>query len=312
MKDKIITKSKTENSIDVSIIIPCKNEGENLKFTVDSIMNSKNYTGFEVIIIDDGCNDDSIEFLKSGHSKEVYKNIILIQTKGIGCAGARNEGAKVARGQYLFFCDAHVKVTDLWVDNLVNTLKEANGHIVAPCIINMVNMKNPLPEGYGMTVNDRLISIWLSDKPNEATEIPFACGCAFGISKEVFKNLHGFNTLFKGYGSEDFEICLKAWLYGYRVILNPYVKVEHLFKTKRSYEISSHNTIYNILCLAYSHFNKERIIKTIDIVKGCEGYCLAIENIKGDMNAIIKQREKYLKERIYDDDFFFKKFNILF
>jgi GT2 family glycosyltransferase len=295
--------------VDVSVIIPSKNEGKNLKFTVDSIIKSKNYLGFEVIIVDDESTDSSTEFLNHDSNKNIYKNVILIKTDGLGVAGARNAGAKIAKGNYLFFCDAHIKVPNQWLDNLVSTLKNSNVQIVAPCI---VNMKNPLSAGYGMSWDDKLRPIWLPNKFRRISEIPFVCGCAFGITAEVFKKMNGFDRFFQVYGSEDFELCLRAWLYGYKVALNPKVRVEHLFKEVHQYEITASNVIFNILCLAYSHFNKERLIKIINIMKNEYSFSKAAADIKNQADGILRQRERYFKERIYDDNFFFEKFNIHF
>ncbi|WML35842.1 glycosyltransferase family A protein [Clostridium sp. OS1-26] len=135
----IKTEFKPEDLIDASIIIPCKNEIKTLKSTVDSIMNSKNSLKFEIIVVDDASVDQSTAFLRSDLNKDIYKEVILIKTKGIGCAKARNIGAQVAKGKYLFFCDAHIKVEDRWLDDLVNTLKSSNAHLVAPCITDMAN-----------------------------------------------------------------------------------------------------------------------------------------------------------------------------
>ncbi|WML35841.1 galactosyltransferase-related protein [Clostridium sp. OS1-26] len=139
-----------------------------------------------------------------------------------------------------------------------------------------------------------------------------AGAAALGMTKEVFKKINGFDQFFQVYGAEDQEICLKAWLHGYRVVVNPAVEVQHHFRTKHPYQVTTTNIIFNMLCLAYSHFRKERIIKIIDIAKNHQFYSSVAEDIKLNMNLIIKQREKYFKERVYDDDFFFERFNIYF
>ncbi|MBC2580275.1 glycosyltransferase [Clostridium sp. DJ247] len=300
---------KTKSSIDVSVVIPCKNEITTLKSTVNSIIESTNDLNYEIIIVDDASEDLSTEFLKYDLNREIYKDIILVKTNNLGVAGSRNAGAKASKGKYLFFCDAHIKVPDRWLNNLVNTLKEADADIVAPCIVNMSDIS---AAGYGMTWDEQLKPIWLVNRPNGVVEIPFVSGCTFGITNELFKKVNGFDHFFQVYGSEDFEICLKAWLYGYRVVLNPHVKVQHLFKTVHSYRINTSNVIFNILCLAYSHFGKERLSKTINILKNEYSFSTAASDIKLNSELILKQREKYFNERIYNDDFFFKKFNIPF
>ncbi|MBP2031535.1 GT2 family glycosyltransferase [Clostridium algifaecis] len=294
-----------ETSIDASIIIPCKNEVNNLKWTVESIMKSKNSLKFEIIVVDDDSRDLSAEFLKSHE----YKDITLIKTNNLGASMARNEGAKASHGKYLFFCDAHIKVPDGWLDNLVNSLRTHNAHIIAPCI---VDINNSLSAGYGQTWDSNLNVVWLIQNPNCISEIPIACGCAFCIEREAFEKINGFDHLFHVWGKEDEELCFKAWLYGYKTIINPYIKVKHLFRKKHPYKVTNVDFIYNMLCIAYSHFKKERIIKTINIANKNLLFTDAAKNIKVNFNSILKQREKYLNERIHDDDYFFKKFMIPF
>lgn len=311
MIEKLKSYSKSSNSIpvDVSIIIPCKNEIDNLNWTVDSIMRSKNNITFEIIIVDDGSSDLSTEFLRGNLVNNIYKDIILIKTNSIGAAQARNLGAKAANGKYLFFCDAHVKVPDGWLDNLVDTLKKSNSDLVAPCITDISNFS---AEGYGQTWDDRLKVKWLTNKPQGISEIPIACGCAFGITREAFEKINGFNDLFQVWGKEDEELCFKAWLYGYKIVINPEVKVRHLFRNHHPYKVTMANITYNMLCIAYSNFEKDRIIKVIKIAKGHLFFSQAAADLKLNEDKIFNQRKKYFKERKYDDNFFFEKFNILF
>lgn len=303
------TELSEKESIDVSIIVPCKNEINNLNWTVDSIMKSKNSLNFELIVVDDASMDLSTEFLRQDINKNIYKDVILIKTNNIGAAQARNAGGKVARGKYLFFCDAHVKVPDGWLDSLVDTLRNSNASLVAPCI---ADISNTSAAGYGQTWDNRLKVTWLTNNPKNVVEIPIACGCAFGITKEAFEKIHGFDKFFQVWGKEDEELCFKAWLYGYRTVVNPEVKVQHLFRPKHPYQVTMSNVTYNMLCLAYSHFGKKRLIKTIEIAKNDFFFSSAAANIKFNADLILRQREKYFKERMHNDDFFFEKFTIEF
>lgn len=309
LENKIYTKAKTRALVDASIIIPCKNEGNNLKSTLNSIMKSESNLSYEIIVVDDNSTDLSTEFLKSDLNSSNYKDIILLKTNGLGCARAKNLGAKFAKGKYLLFCDAHVQVPKYWIDNLVDTLKNHNAHLVTSCI---EDMSNRLIRRYGGTWNNKLQYMWIENRPKYITETPFAVGGNMGITKEVFEKLNGFDDLFQIYGAEDQELSIKAWLYGYRIVINPDVKIRHLFRDIHPYKVTQANVIFNTLCLVYSHFSKKRIIKTIDTIKHNYYFPNAKAGLKQNMDLILKQREKYLNERIYDDDYFFKKFNIPF
>ncbi|MBW9152826.1 glycosyltransferase family 2 protein [Clostridium estertheticum] len=292
---------------DVSIIIPCKNELNNLKKTVESIMNSKNKLSYEIIIVDDGSTDRSCDFINI--NKESYKDIKLISVLNFGAAGSRNFGAKTASGKYLFFCDAHVSVPDYWLDNLIKTLEDNNAHIIAPVIKDMVKENY---KGYGQTWDNNLNVMWLLNKiETNGSEIPIACGCAFGIKKEVFEAIGGFDKYFEVWGKEDEELCFKSWLFGYKIILDISVEVKHLFRSKHPYLVTPENVIYNFLCMAYCHFENKNLVKALNIA--CKDYGFSYATAKIMLNEdLMKQRKEYLNKRKYSEDYFFKKFNIPF
>lgn len=292
---------------DVSIIIPCKNEVSNLKKTVDSIMDSKNKLSYEIIIVDDGSTDGSCDFINV--NKEIYKDIKLISVLNFGAAGARNFGAKTALGKYLFFCDAHISVPDYWLDTLINTLEDNRAHIIAPVIEDMVKENC---KGYGQTWNNNLEVTWLLNKiENSSSEIPIACGCAFGIKKEVFEAIGGFNKYFEVWGKEDEELCFKSWLFGYKVILDISVEVKHLFRQTHPYQVTHENVIHNFLCMAYCHFSDKNLVKALNIARKNYDFSSAAAKIMLNED-LMNQRKEYFNKRTFDDNYFFKKFNIGF
>lgn len=84
----------------VSIIIPVKNEGDNVRATITSLFHTKTNYPYEVIVVDDGSTDHSCRFIRQ---QEVTFPIKLITTEGIGASMARNVGADQAKGNFLIF-----------------------------------------------------------------------------------------------------------------------------------------------------------------------------------------------------------------
>lgn len=87
----------------ISIIIPCYN-GE--KYIVDTIQSclEQTYQNFEIIIIDDGSTDSSVDVIEE-ISKQSSK-VKLYRQKNKGSCYARNHGIEVSTGELLFFLDA--------------------------------------------------------------------------------------------------------------------------------------------------------------------------------------------------------------
>ncbi|EST55343.1 glycosyl transferase family 2 [Brevibacillus panacihumi W25] len=200
----------------VSIIFPVKNEGENVKNTLDSLTNVKNEAHYEVIIVDDASEDGCCDFLKQIDYPFPVK---LVRTQGLGSANARNYAVNFASGNYFVFCDAHLFFEDNWLDNLIQPLVNGIADGVVPGI---APHDKPNVVGYGYTINLNKFkadfngrSILKDDM--EPTETPCLPGGCLAISKEVFEDIGGFDRGFIVWGHEDIEISIKLWLFGYRL-----------------------------------------------------------------------------------------------
>lgn len=123
----------------VSIIIPNYNYAHLIEETLESVKN-QSYTDFECIIVDDGSTDNSLEVLTEFIAlDERFK--LLCKTNG-GLSSARNEGLKLAQGDYIAFLDSD----DLWkVDKLKNQIeavKTKNVDVVFSSIENFNSEEN--------------------------------------------------------------------------------------------------------------------------------------------------------------------------
>ena len=88
----------------VSIIMPTYNAAQYVTASIDSALN-QTYKSAEIIVVDDGSTDETVERVRA------YGNrVTLYQQNNAGAAVARNQGAKLAIGQWLAFLDAD----DLW------------------------------------------------------------------------------------------------------------------------------------------------------------------------------------------------------
>lgn len=89
----------------VSIVIPVYNAENCIGDTVKSIQ-AQSYTNWEIILVDDGSCDKSVEIMKA----LVCDNIFLIEAGKGTAAKARNRGIEAAKGRFIAFLDAD----DLW------------------------------------------------------------------------------------------------------------------------------------------------------------------------------------------------------
>ena len=93
-----------EVEVSVSVIIPVFNGEKHIAEAIDSVL-CQDYSPLEILVIDDGSTDNTIEIVESyGHK------VRLIKQSNRGSAAARNNGIRNARGEYIAFLDSD----DVW------------------------------------------------------------------------------------------------------------------------------------------------------------------------------------------------------
>jgi len=287
----------------VSVIIPAKNEGFNVVNTVKSVLGAQNSTPYEVIVVDDGSQDQCCRFLAGRTGPGIIR---LVTTPGLGAALARNAGAAVARGGILIFCDAHIFVEDYWIDRLSEPLLDGRLDAVCPGI---APHDRPNDVAGGFTWDEKLNFKWIP-KPPRLSLSPLLPGGCLAVKSQVFSDVGEFDRGFMVWGREDEEISLKMWLFGYRLGVNPDVKIMHVFRERHPYPVTWENVDYNLLRMAYSHFSRERIAKVIDLIKN-HPFIHRVEQLVLNSD-VISQRKEYFKKRKRSDDWFFQRFRIPF
>lgn len=106
--------------VKISIVIPIYNAEDHLQRCVDSVLNQTE-KNIEIILVDDGSKDNSIEICKKYLNQD--KRVQLIHQENSGVSAARNRGIEQACGEYIGFIDS-----DDWIEpNMYECLlREAN------------------------------------------------------------------------------------------------------------------------------------------------------------------------------------------
>jgi glycosyltransferase involved in cell wall biosynthesis len=85
----------------VTVIIPVYNAERYIATAIESIIN-QSYSNYELIVIDDGSTDNSFHIANQYQSAQVR----IIKQQNKGASAARNQGLKLAKGEYIQFLDA--------------------------------------------------------------------------------------------------------------------------------------------------------------------------------------------------------------
>jgi len=172
----------------VSVIIPTLNEEELLPNILEDLQN-QSLNDYELIVADAGSRD---------RTPEVAKEYDATIVKGGIPAVGRNNGAKIATGEFLFFLDADVRIPNTFLENAYDEIEERYLDL-ATCELVPLS-EHPLDTFLHDFVN---FSIKLSQFSN-----PHAPGCCILVSRRLYHRIGGFDETLKL--AEDHNFARRA------------------------------------------------------------------------------------------------------
>jgi GT2 family glycosyltransferase len=283
----------------VTVVLPSHNEGDFVRMTVEGILSQTDYPNYQIVIVDDASTDGSCDNL-AGHSA-----CKVVKTGGLGVAGARNFGAHVARGEILVFLDAHCLVSGNWLTRMVDALMLQQVGVVGPCFTRLGESE---PKAAGMTwIDDALQTAWGYPRNSiEPYHVPFVPGGCQAFRKSVFSAIGGYEPGFKRWGYEDIEICLRLWLLGYEVVVDPQITIGHHFRTAAAFEMQQQDLAFNLMRMVHLHFEPKRIRRVIRAIDGV----VDMEPVLTELfeTDVQDRRTALFASRVRTDAWFFSNF----
>lgn len=135
----------------VSVIVPVYNKEKYLKKCIDSIIN-QTYSNLEIILINDGSKDSSLEICYTYEKKD--RRIKVIDQKNAGPSVARNKGIENASGEYISFVDADDEIELNTYEILVHNILDAKAQMA---LIGMRYIFKDKTQDVQRTVNEKSI-----------------------------------------------------------------------------------------------------------------------------------------------------------
>lgn len=274
----------------LTIVIPVYNVEEYIEKCILSCSNQNiSKTDYEIILVNDGSPDNSIEICER-LAKEI-KNISIISQKNKGLSGARNTGLRHSKGEYVWFVDS-----DDWIEeNCLKTITEV--------------IKKEQSEifwlGHDVVKKDNVIGKFIPnkiDKPISGEEF-FVNHLKnqFYIWKFIYKRsflLENNLTFYEGILYEDLEFTPRALHVSKACFTLPQVYYHYLMRDG--------SIINNIKCknIEDRFFICNQLLDRIEnttvskkYYKAC--YEIVAENIVGTIKMAIRSKEK-LPDIVYD------------
>ena len=213
----------------VSILIPTLNGLKYLKQVMDSVQKHTRWP-FEVIVIDNASEDGTQEYLlnQAGYTMDGQ---YLRNEENMGFAASNNQGAQVAKGNFLCFLNNDTIVTEGWLTAMMNVFSEekAVGMVGARLIhpgkgtvqhAGVVRLSSGMPDHihFRRRAEDPLVM-----ERKQYFAVTAACAI---MPKQLFLELGGFDERYWN-GWEDMDLCQKINRAGYRIYYEPTSLVYH-------------------------------------------------------------------------------------
>lgn len=198
----------------IAVIIPVYNGGEDFRRCLDSLTRAHRPPD-EIIVVADGDTDGSFQV-----AKDFGANVFRYDSPG-GPARARNQGARMAQGDILFFIDADVTVGP---DTLLGVEKAFRQDINLAALIGSYD-DQPGADNF-LSQYKNLLHHYIHQVSSEkASTFWGACGA---IRAEAFRAVGGFDERYRKPCVEDIELGYRLKRAGYTIRLCKHIQVKHL------------------------------------------------------------------------------------
>jgi hypothetical protein len=237
------------NQIDVSIIIVNWNAGQLLFDCLKSIIEHTHEISYEVIVIDNNSNPNTLNCLEELTNNDRINFIFL--NENIGFSKANNLGAKVSKGEFILFLNPDTFIFDNSIAKLhksyLEIAKTKRIGILVPELLNKDGSIQTSPQKFPIVTLKRVF-VYLKkrifSKPYSemirATE--WARGACFFVPRTIGNSYGFWNEEFFLYG-EDLEMCYRYKKYDFLTYIDPMIKVYHYYNQSGKQAFSDYQSI---------------------------------------------------------------------
>ena len=206
-----------EDSCAVSIIVLARNQLEHTRACLESIA-AHTPRAHEVIVVDNGSNDGTPEFLKSWSAADSRRVVIRNQSNR-GFAGGNNQGLAVARGEHVLLLNNDTVVTAGWLEAMLAVLaRHADTGIVGP-VSNRVSGPQLIREAAYKNLDEmrEFAGKHAQAQAGQSLEVARAVGFCLLAKREVVDKIGGLDENFGAGNFEDDDWCIRAQLAGFHI-----------------------------------------------------------------------------------------------
>jgi glycosyltransferase involved in cell wall biosynthesis len=209
----------TESLKTVSVVIPCFNEEKTIRKCIESTIRcSRNDLLLEILVVDGGSDDDTLEILSELQKKYTFIKVLRNQAKvtPIGL----NIGIKQAKGDFILILGGHTTVSDNYIEVLVEDLENDSTVACAGGVCISVLSQENLFQRLNGALGESKFGVGGSCFRTGCATKRYVDTVAYGIyRREIFDEVGLFDE--RLVRNQDIELSHRIRRRGYNIILNP-------------------------------------------------------------------------------------------
>ncbi len=244
----------------VSVVLAAHNEGDRLRRTVESCIETVQDLKPEILVVDDASTDGCVAPVA-----QRFPQVRLIQhAVREGVSRTKDDAIRSSQGDIVVLLDAHTKPEPGAIRRLVEGVEALGGDaILTPCVpaLDCDRWAAVIERlGFGFVLElDSFGCKWCGletlKQRGAYFENPALVGCCLAISRKLYETLWGFDRDMIEWGQEDIDFGLKAWLMGYPILCEPRAIISHRFRNEfDNFSIAPTSTLLNSLRAARKNF----------------------------------------------------------
>ncbi len=243
------------NSYDCSVVIPLKNGEKYIEEALSTCINQQTQYSFEIIVCNDGSNDNSQNLVKNFINNHPEFSLKLINSPKSGIVEALNFGIENANSQIILRFDQDDLMSVARIQTQVRFMNSNPGVVLAGSQIKTFGER---------TISDKRKYLYPESNKKILRKIPFA-NCfahpAVVFRRDIFKAVGGYRG--GSDGCEDYDLWLRMVRQGEVVNLNQQLTLyrlhygQHSYKHKSGILLKKVNSLFKALFLTGKHQNSE-------------------------------------------------------
>ncbi len=177
---------------------------------------------YEVIVVDNGSSDGTIQFLQQWVSKAENRRVVY-NADNLGFAKGSNIGIARANGQYIVLVNNDVVVTPKWLERLLACAARDASIGIVGALTNAVSgpqcVEQPVYDTESLVGLDDFAKDWAQRHLGQRTPAVRVVGFCMLVRKSVIDNIGGFDERFGLGNFEDDDFCLRSALAGFKTMI---------------------------------------------------------------------------------------------